>query len=197
MKDNIVQAENSGNNSGIIVGENKGIIQVSLQETIKIPSLIAKVVQALGVACSEVDESSELYNLEEYKPDEKLTYNCVIRYKYIIKEYAMYYMYCDNFLNIYDDSNIRGKARILKCVHLWYLAAKGKVLSENQDSDEQEMELIRKNSDRIIDLVKERIVETIRNTNELGGICREDLELGIACFTCYCFMECKILEKPK
>ena len=197
MKSKDIQIENSGNSSGVLVADNNGVIQISMKETIKIPSLISKVVQSLGVACLDADISGALYSLEEYKPDEKITYNNVIRYKYIIKEYVTYYMYCDNFLNIYDDSNVRGKAKILRCIHLWYLEAKGQIFSENQDSGKDEMDLIRLYSDRIIDMVKDRIYDTVKNSDEFGSACAEDLELGIACFTCYCFMECKILEKPK
>lgn len=116
--------------------------------------------------------------------------------KDIIKEFAAYYLTCDKYLNAYDDSNIRGKAKILRCVHTWYLYARGRIMLEYKDTEKSEMEIIRANSDRIIDMVKERILQVVQSSGEMDSIYQEDLDLGIACFTCYCFMECKILEKP-
>lgn len=190
------KVDNSGDNQGVIVGQNTGTINLSIQKAIKIPSLISTVVQALGIACATEDVSSKIGTQKEYKPDEKIEYNCVRRYKYVIKEFATYYSTCESYLNAYDDSNIRGKARILKCVHLWYLDAKGEILAENKDTDKSDIEVIRENSDRIIDMVKDRIFETVINSKGIDSIYIEDLNLGIACFTCFCFMECKILEKP-
>lgn len=193
---NDYKVENSGDNQGLIIGQNTGNITVSLQKAVKIPSLISTVVKSLGVVCSTEDFQTSNANPQEFKPDEKIEYNCVIRYRDIIKEFSAYYSICEKYLNAYDDSNIRGKAKILRCVHLWYLDAKGEVLAENKDSDKSEIELVRQNSDRIIEVVKNKIYQTVENSNEIDTMYIEDLELGIACFTCFCFMECKILEKP-
>lgn len=57
-----------------------------------------------------------------------------------------------------------------------------------------EINIIRENSDDIIDMVKERILRAVVDSHE--SMYREDMVQGIACFTCFCFMECKILEKP-
>ena len=196
MMKNDYKVENSGDNQGLIIGQNTGNITVSLQKAVKIPSLISTVVKSLGVVCSTEDFQTDNANPQEFKPDEKIEYNCVIRYRDIIKEFSAYYSICESYLNAYDDSNIRGKAKILRCVHLWYLDAKGEVLAENKDSGKSEIELIRQNSDRIIEVVKNKIYKTVENSNEIDTMYIEDLELGIACFTCFCFMECKILEKP-
>jgi len=79
---------------------------------------------------------------------------------------------------------------------MWYLHAKGQVLSENKESGKNEMDIVRENSDRIIDMVKDQILRVVQESGEMETTYQEDMELGIACFTCYCFMECKILEKP-
>lgn len=197
MKDKTLQIDSSGNNSGIIVGENTGTIQVFKKDIRRIPSLISDIIPAMGMKCLEFDESADLYDLQEYKPDDKITYNCVIRYKYIIEEYAAYYTCCDDLLNIYDDSNIRGKNKILKCIHLWYLEAKGEILKRKTSSANNDIDVIREYSDEIIEKVKQRIFETVKNSDKITDVCMEDLNLGIACFTCYCFMECKILERPE
>ena len=74
------------------------------------------------------------------------------------------------------------------------MEAKGDVLLRNRNSEKAEMDIVRENSDNIIDMVKGRIHKCVIDSHEL--MLMEDMELGIACFTCYCFMECKILEKP-
>ena len=188
--------QNSGENSGMMVGSNRGIIYVNLQKAVKIPSLISNLVKLLGNACIEEEYSASEANTQEFKPDDKIEYNGVIVYREIIKEFSAYYLTCDSYLNAYDDSHIRGKSKILKCVHMWYLHAKGQVLSENKESGKNEMDIVRENSDRIIEMVKDQILRVVQESGEMETTYQEDMELGIACFTCYCFMECKILEKP-
>lgn len=190
------RVENCGDNSGVMVANNNGSIYFTMQKAIRIPSLISNVVKVLGNVCIDEEYSASGVNIQEFKPDDKIEYNGVVVYKEIIKEFAAYYSTCDNYLNAYDDSNIRGKAKILKCVHMWYLRAKGQIMLEYKAAEKSEMEIIRENSDRIIDMVKEQILQVVKSSREMDSIYQEDLDLGIACFTCYCFMECKILEKP-
>lgn len=45
MTRNEFKTENSGENQGVIVGQNSGNINVSIQKVVKIPSLIATVSQ--------------------------------------------------------------------------------------------------------------------------------------------------------
>jgi len=191
-----IKTENSGENQGLIVGENSGNINVSIQKVIKIPSLIATVVTRLGEICVQDYYSDTIDNFQEYKPDEKIEYNCVVKYKEVIKEFSAYYSICENYLNAYDDSNICGKAKILKCVRVWYLQAKGEIIAENVKTNQSEIEIVRQNSDRIIDMVKIKIRDAVMGAKEFESVYIEDIELGIECFTCFCFMECKILEKP-
>ena len=54
------KVDNSGDNQGVIVGQNTGTINLSIQNAIKIPSLISTVVQALGIACATEDVFSNI-----------------------------------------------------------------------------------------------------------------------------------------
>ena len=81
MTRNEFKTENSGENQGVIVGQNSGNINVSIQKVVKIPSLIATVVKTLGEMCVQDDFSDNIGNLQEYRPDEKIEYNCVVKYK--------------------------------------------------------------------------------------------------------------------
>lgn len=101
--------ENSGENNGLIVGDNTGTINLSIQRAIQIPSLISTVVKSLGEICSSDEYSECLERFQDYRTDEKIEYNGVVKYKNIIQEFSVYYSTCDKHLNIYDDSNIQGK----------------------------------------------------------------------------------------
>lgn len=194
MIGNDYNIDNSGNNEGIIIGENKGNVAISIQKAVRIPSLIATIVKSLGGVCSDDEGRSDVP--KEFKPDEKITYNRVIKYRDIIKNFATFYNVCEEYLNAYDDSNIRGKAKILNCVHLWYLDVKGDLLLENKDSGKSDIEIIQENSDRLITNVRDKIYETVEKSQIVDEIYIEDMNLGVTCFTCYCFMKCKVLEKP-
>ncbi len=200
MTRNDYKIDNSGNNQGLIVAENKGSIQVSIKKIERIPSCVSIIVKSLGEVCLN-DDIEKIFNLKklqlkEFKPDEKIEYNCVVKYKDIIRCFSSYHPVCERYLNAYDDSNMRGKSKILNYVYLNYLEAKGIVLLENKDSDKKDIDIIRQNSDRLIDMVQNDILEIVKANNEIDVMYIEDIKLGVTCFICYCFMECKILEKP-
>lgn len=105
------RVENCGDNSGVMVANNNGSIYFTMQKAIRIPSLISNVVKVLGNVCIDEEYSASGVNIQEFKPDDKIEYNGVVVYKEIIKEFAAYYSTCDNYLNAYDDSNIRGRLK--------------------------------------------------------------------------------------
>lgn len=107
MTRNDYKIDNSGSNQGLIVGENKGNIEVSIKNAVRIPSLISAVVKSLGEVCSS-DDIESTFDSKEFKPDEKIEYNHVIKYKDIIRYFSAYYSICEGYLNAYDDSNMRG-----------------------------------------------------------------------------------------
>lgn len=190
-----IDINNSGNNQGAMVGYNYGTISMSIKKTVKIPSLIAIIVQSLGSKSMEVNVPYSDGSLQEFKPDEKLEYNSVIKYIDIIREFSAYYLYCDNILNQYDNTKLGSKARILNCIHMWYLEEKGSLLLSLKDVEKTNIEKIQEHADDLIDRVKTRIRKTVQQA-EVEDTCVEDIEIGSTCFLCYCFMECKILEKP-
>ncbi|WP_243171653.1 hypothetical protein [Faecalispora jeddahensis] len=193
---NNLAVDNSGENTGVIVGTNSGTINL-LEHVVKIPSLISVIVKKIGTFCySDIDEESSACTLIPFKPEEKLDYNRVIKYKEIIYQYSTYYENCEQALNIYDNSHIGSKAKILNSVKLWYCKSKGTLLLELKDSKLSDIEKIRNNSDRLIDEVIDQIQCAINGSKDFSDTYFEELDLGIICFVCYCFMKCKILERP-
>lgn len=193
---NSLAVDNSGENTGVIVGTNSGTINL-LEHVVKIPSLISVIVKKIGTFCySDIDEENSACTLIPFKPEEKLDYNHVIKYKEIIYQYSTYYENCEQALNIYDNSHIGSKAKILNSVKLWYCKSKGNLLLELKDSELSDIEKIRNNSDRLIDEVINQIQCAINGSKDFSDTYFEELDLGIICFVCYCFMKCKILERP-
>lgn len=195
MTKNDYKIDNRGNNQGLIIGENTGNIEFTINSAGKIPSLMSIIIKSLGDVYFDEDIGST-FDSKKFKVDEKIEYNCVHKYKDVIRYFAAYYPVCEEFLNAYDDSNMRGKAKILNCIYLWYMKAKGAILLENKDIGKNDIDIIKENSDKLIDMVQNEIYETVKASDEMDIMYKEDMELGIACFTCYCFMKCKILEKP-
>lgn len=194
-KNSEVSVDNRGDNSGILVAMNTGTINYQLKNTVRIPSQIATIVKTLGTVCID-DDDMKPFNLAVFKPDEKIEYNCVIKYSEIIKEYAIYFSQCEDAMNVYDNSNIGSKNRILRCVRNWYLKFKGELLLLFKNDAQQDIEIVRCNADSLIDKVSEMIKDIILQSSNSFETNHEDMELGIICFVCYSFMKCKILEKP-
>ncbi len=187
--------DNSGNNTGLMIGNNTGSINFSIEKATKISSLIPIVIQSMSDMCSD-DIMENTYNLKPFKPDEKIDYNCIFKYKDIIKKYSAYYYKCEKYLNTFDNSHIRSKAKILSWTNLCYMRSKGIIIQENKYTGKKDIDIIKQNSDKLIDMVQNEIYEIIKNSGKIDDMYIEDIDLGITCFICFCFMECKILEKP-
>lgn len=187
--------DNSGANEGIIIGLNSGPINYMIKEPVKIYSMISSVVKTLSSVCVDDENLEYIENLEAFRLEQKMEYNSIIKYKEIIQEHAIYYTHCEDMLNIFDDSNIGSKSKILRCVRNWYLERKGQLILESQNNDITDIDVIRMNADSIIDGVIFKMKQNIYDSNPLISI--EEIEIGIICFVCYSFMKCKILEKPK
>jgi hypothetical protein len=194
---NRVGVENKGTNNGSMVGINYGTIINNLTTSKKLPSLIMNIVKSLSSACIECDPDDDIKDLQPFDTEEKINYNCVIQYREIIEMYSTYYTICDNIMNILDNSNSGSKEKILFCVLTWYRQSKGRVILSLKDSGDTTIQIVRNNSDFIFETVMEKINQELSNSDNFSDASIEELTIGLMCFTCYCFMKCKILEKPK
>ena len=129
------------------------------------------------------------FGISRYERDYKQSYD--------VTDFVLYQKYTneDHFVPEFRDRLI-AISKSGRCVHLWYLQAKGEIIAENIQTGKSYIEIVRENSDRIIDMVKIKIRDAVMGAKEFDTMYVEDIELGIECFTCFCFMECKILERP-
>lgn len=191
-----IQAEDvngmaSGVNNGIMV---QNLIEIKGKKTF---SHIAQIISELGDYCGSIMQIDyDSHELVPYKIEDKLDYNHVVKYKTIILNNSVYYDYCDRLLNTYDDSHPGSKNKIFNCVKQWYEIAKGEALTQFDDVCIEEMDVVRQKSDYIIEAVVDKVNETTDKADLPEKTTQEDLNIGCICFICYCFMECKILEKP-
>lgn len=198
-----ISVENSGDNYGVEAGVINGDVQVSVfnQRKFKFPSLIPSLIEQLAELANISDEdmdkqykiSSE--DLQEYRIEDKIEYNRVIKYKEIIDDYSQYGAICENAFNIIDDNDTGMKRKILKNINSMYKKEKGQVLLDNRGKDS--IDIIRENSDAIIENVINSMTEKINNDDNGKNILIEDIEEGLSRIICYAFIECKILEKPR
>jgi len=195
---------NSGHNNGFMAGEVHGdIIINSTNGTKKLPSLIPQLIEKLAEITDLTDEEIErIYrvNIDDttaYNINEKISYNNIIKYRSIIDEYSYYGSICDEAFNVIDNNNMGCKRKILRSITLIYKESKGQLLLENGSSGLDEIDIIRKNADRIIDEIKRTLEERIIDDHDGQYICIEDVGVGLIRIICYAFVECKILEKPR
>ncbi|MBY0118354.1 hypothetical protein [Paenibacillus xylanexedens] len=195
--------ENSGKNNGVIVGENHGEITiVHTTKQSKFSSLIPLVVQELAELVNIPDEEMErIYKIDSielvsYNIPQKIEYNRVIEYRDFINDYSVYGSICDEAFNIIDNNHPGIKRKILNSISMLYKKYKGQLLRKNYKEGINELDIIKDNSDEIIDQVKEELKSRIFEDVNGDGIVIEDIEESLIRILCYAFVECKILEKP-
>lgn len=211
-----ITLDNSGDNTGIIAGVINGdVTNNSFQNTFnttvihqqnhtkKLHSLIPIIVEKLAeITNISEEEMDNLYKIDEerlraYKIPKKISYNNIIKYKDIIDEYSQYCGICEEAFNIIDNNSIGIKNKILSNITLLYKKEKGQLLLTYKDTESDEMNLIRENSDAIIDKIKDELEYRILEDDNAENILVEDIDIGLARIICYAFVECKILEKPR
>lgn len=178
--------EGNDNNSGIIIGN------LSVHQPLKVQTLLAKIVEELAeIYSQENDEISTI--IPVFNIEDKILYNNVIKYREIINELCKYWEKCENIFNAIDNTDIGAKRKILGSINFQYKTIVGELMRNNPDKEK--IELIRDNSDNIIDRIFFVLKSRIESNNK--SILAEDIDIGLPIIICYLFMKCKILEEPK
>lgn len=192
----------SGENSGIVAKDIYGDVNVYHEkEKNRGYSIIPLVIEKLSEITNIDEEDLErqfrvnVSELKEYKIPDKIEYNKVIVYKEIIDEYCEYSSICEYAFNTLDNNNIGIKRRILEYIKLLYRKEKGNLLRKNPNL--QPMDIIRENSDYIIELITSRLTQEILLDKKGMTLIREDIYIALSRIICYAFIKCKILEKPR
>lgn len=154
------------------------------------PSLLSDAVNAISKL--NLDEESDLSSngTNKFNISQKIIYNSVIRNKYLIDKYKVFYGKINTLYNELETQGSFRKQNLLRYINKLYLDVVGKytVGSDNLQKT------ISDNSDNIIEDIQEILLSRIK---EVSRISEEDGDFGVAIIIVDAFMRCKILEEPK
>ena len=152
----------------------------------KNPSMLKNTINA--IAEIDLGNVEEEVSLKAFDPRDKIKYNHVKRNATIIQEYKVYHQRINS---LYDELELQGsikKESLLNNIKFIYSKVKGEFIL---DADNK-IEVIRQNSDGIIDAVYEYLYSKLEESN----LWDEDIVFGIRLIMVDAFMRCKILEEP-
>ncbi len=154
---------------------------------IKKPRLLNQAVDAIAEIDFEDNKDEEI--LKVFNIEEKIKYNSIKKYKYIIKENSKYYGKLNSLYAELEKQGSFKKIKLLKIISHLYLEVKGELVPDAKN----EMAIIRSNADEIFRRVEMKIYEKIdRNISSY-----DDIIIAIPIIMVDAFMECKILEPPE
>ncbi|MFK7983646.1 MAG: ABC-three component system protein [Saprospiraceae bacterium] len=161
----------------------------------QLPKHIAKVIIVLDKALDVPDLPPKWNKLIPPKIQEKIDYNDLKTRRILIENYGNYAGIVEAAYETLDNEKPNSKRRFLHSINWKYQELKNKVLVGNEIQNE--IELIRANSDQFIDnIVNDLHEEYCDALNKDDGIMGEDILFCIYCIVAKAFIDCKILEPP-
>lgn len=162
------------------------------------PALISQVVKRLS-SLSLLDEAPSNQLEHIYNIDAKLEYNHVFKYRPLIEEYGEYGNNVIKILNTIDQEKIGSERKILRLINDFYKECIGNLRRIESYSEQKReiIEVIRSNSDQIIEDVINKIIDVINNSSNGQDMDEEDLIFGVKYIVGHAFIECKVLERPQ
>jgi hypothetical protein len=121
-----------------------------------------------------------------YKPEEKISYNSLIRNRFLIEDYNVFTQPLHVLYNELEEQGSFKKSILLARIHSEYLKIKGRYIGNATDSIAQ----IRQYADDIFDEMVEFVMTTVASDSQ------DALLVGAYIVVVDAFIECKILEKP-
>jgi hypothetical protein len=151
----------------------------------KYPSALSTVIGFIGKSIFEKTDTSEPLNAPI--PDEKISYNNVIRYKPTIEEYSAYQVKLNRIYEEIEKQGSTKKEFVLQNIKTLYLKEKGKYKTVDE---------IRSNADDIIENIENELWKIIDNSNNSIDLDYEVINISMKIVLVDAFMRCNILEEP-
>lgn len=159
------------------------------------PSYLAEIVNALTKL--KLDELSNENNIIAFDIQEKIEYNNVNIYKYIIEDYSYYSTFISDTYSAISEIKPNCRDKIMKIINVEYRKIKAGLLAETNPSKKSKVNLIKEHSDFIIESVikslKSRLYESSNLKKEVH---LEDIYIALEIIVGDAFINCKILENP-
>ncbi|WP_061232700.1 ABC-three component system protein [Leptospira noguchii] len=159
----------------------------------KQPSILADIINELGSKLF-VNGDIEEQTYDEYSITEKIEYNSVIEYKPVIEELKIYQGKLNIIYNEIEANGSNKKHFLLLNIKNTYLKVKGQFLKKNRVQNE--LQVIRANSDSIIKAIENTLFEEIDKSNNITQD-QEIIKCGISIVLIDAFIRCKVLEEPQ
>jgi hypothetical protein len=145
-----------------------------------------KVINSIGKKMDKVLDLSETTNAPN--PDDKISFNNVVRYKSVVEEFAPYQVKLNKIYEEIEKEGSTKKELVLHNIKRVYI---------NIKKDYPTINDIKKNADIILDKVIEKIWENIDNApNKLDEYDQETINFSLMIVIVDAFMRCNILEEP-
>jgi len=153
----------------------------------KNPSMLRNTINAISKI--DIDDPVNNQAVSAFNISDKISFNAVKRYAPLIQEYKVYHHKINSLYDELEEQGSLKKSKILQTVRSYYLKVKGAYVDGEKDS----VELIRENSDDII----EDVCKALTDKLESSGLFEDDVIFGVDLVMVDAFMRCKILEEPK
>lgn len=183
-------------NSGIAAGHIENVTYYAPNPQQIKNSVMANILKAM-LDQGSFSENNENASLIPYDIGAKIEYNHIVKYKELFDDCATYYSICYKIVNSLDNERIGSKQTILNSIHNKYLLIKGSFIKKYSNSGASEKAIIQSHSDDILDTIFLFYNSEAHKYSILSGYSYEEIEINIQAFLTYCFIECKILERPQ
>ena len=155
------------------------------------PSVLTDIINIISK--KDIEEFEEILVKNAFKPEDKIKYNDVKRYKSIIEEYKVYQGKLNKiYTEIENQGSIR-KINLLKNIRIYYLEAKFHLLGSDPA-----IENIRMRADDLIEYVENKLYKLIdESNNKAADLDIETITYGVKIVIVDAFLRCNILEEEK
>jgi hypothetical protein len=149
-------------------------------------SALSRVVQCIGKSCFN-DETIDR-SMQAPIPEEKISYNQIIRYKDIIREYVVYQERLNQIYGEIEKQGSRTKELVLRNIHTLYLKEKGKYLSFKE---------VQAHADTIIETIEGKLWNMVNDSSSDMDLEPEAIDMSILIVLVDAFIRCEVMEEPK
>ncbi|MBZ4415275.1 hypothetical protein [Myxococcus sp. RHSTA-1-4] len=191
--DNNQQAAGDVVNKTVNHNETINLLVMPEQSLVRLPSQMAAAAVRLSMAIDASPEPSP-HDFRTYDIEQKLSYNSVEAYRAWIDDYGAYGYAVDAAYDALDEQSPGARSKILRHIRAKYVRVRTE-LASLAPRGTGVMEIVRENSDKILELVSREIGSEIRDS-PVPGMFVEDVEFPANAITCHAFINCKILERP-
>ena len=147
-------------------------------DIIRLDSNLASIINILST--EDWSDLSQLDQINEFEIERKITHNNLIRAKYIIDDYCIYYGRVDAKYSEFDSYGKNKSNAVLSSIRKEYIQQKGRI-----DDDELFFSVI------------ERVIQKILTSSNFVEIPIDELEICVNILVVDTFIRCKIFENPE